>query len=102
VASSGTLDRRSFLKGRTRLHIASAVVLIRPGDEPSVRAEIDGRRGMEVHVTGKGRFVIVIEGDTSGDVGRLLAELSSIRGVIAANLVYEETVEEGRSADDGT
>ncbi|HKY95935.1 MAG TPA: chaperone NapD [Kiloniellales bacterium] len=102
MAAPQTLDRRSFLKGRTQLHVASAVVLARPGDEPAVRAELGRLRGVEVHAASNGRLVVVIEGDSSGDVGRLLAQLSAIRGVIAANLVYEEMMEQGRSAGDGS
>ena len=38
------------------------------------------------------KIVIVLEGQASGEIGARLAEISLMDGVLAANLVYEQTM----------
>jgi nitrate reductase NapD len=92
------VTRRTLLKVRTQVHVASAVVLARPGREEAVAADITRLRGVEVHARASGRLVVVLEGDTSGEIGALLAAIAGLPGVLAANLVFEQVDDDGGSA----
>jgi nitrate reductase NapD len=97
---SRPLARRTLLKGRTQVYVASAVVLARPGREEAVAAEITCLRGVEVHARASGRLVVVLEADTSGEIGALLAAIAGLPGVLAANLVFEQVDDDGGSTHD--
>lgn len=69
--------------------ISSAVVSVLPAREQEVAERLAGMPGVEVRGRGNHRIVLVLEGPGSGAVGGLLAAISVMDGVIAANMVFE-------------
>ena len=82
-----------------RHHISSAVIATRPGYLDDVLAALEGFDNVEVHGTGKGKIVIVIEGPSTGVLGDTLMRISVLDGVIAANMVFEQIDMEEDEAD---
>lgn len=82
-------------------HISSAVVVARPGSVATISATLAGIEGVEVHATGGGKIVIVIEGPSSGFLGETLVRISALDDVIAAHMVFEQTISEKEMSDDG-
>ncbi|PLK69221.1 glutamate synthase [Rhizobium sp. TH135] len=80
-----------------RFHVSSAVVLTSPAAANGVLAALSEIPNLEVHAAEHGKIVIVIEGSSSGEMGAILAAISSLEGVMAANMVFEhaENLEEG-------
>ena len=72
-----------------RHHISSAVVAAKPGCLDHVLAALDRFDNVEVHGADKGKIVIVIEGPSTGVLGDTLMRISTLDGVIAANMVFE-------------
>lgn len=85
------LTRRSLLTaGATdQHHISSAVVLALPERRAEVSERLAVIRGVEVHASEGSRVVITIEGPTSGMLGETLTTISTMDGVLAANMVFE-------------
>jgi nitrate reductase NapD len=85
------LTRRGLLTAGAgdRHHISSAVVLAHPEQRADVSGRLAGMRGVEVHASDGSRIVITIEGPTSGMLGETLATISTMDGVLAANMVFE-------------
>jgi len=85
----------------THHHISSAVVVTRPEAVQVMSATLAGIEGVEVHATGGGKIVIVIEGPSSGFLGETLIRISAMDDVIAAHMVFEQTISEKEMSDDG-
>ncbi|MGI2035939.1 chaperone NapD [Rhizobium panacihumi] len=82
-------------------HISSAVVVVRPEAVERISAALAEIEGVEVHATGGGKIVIVIEGPSSGFLGETLIGISAMNDVIAAHMVFEQTIAEKEMSDDG-
>lgn len=78
----------------TRHHISSAVVATMPAFTASVGAALAKMSGVEIHGAANGKFVIVLEGYSTGELGTTLTGISLLEGVIAANMVFEHVEEE--------
>ena len=96
------VDRRAFFSGRIgsadaqsddasrALHISSAVVTAFPHRCAEIAREIESMPMTEVrHIEG-GKIIVLLEGRDSGEVGGRLAAISTIDGVLSANMVYEQ------------
>jgi nitrate reductase NapD len=85
------INRRELLTAspRARHHISSAVVVALPARRESLVAKLATMQGVEVHAREGSRIVITIEGPTSGMLGETLAHISTLEGVISANMVFE-------------
>ena len=82
-------------------HISSAVVVVRPEAVERVTVALAQLDGVEVHATGGGKIVVVIEGPSSGFLGETLIGISAMDDVIAAHMVFEQTIAEKEMSDDG-
>lgn len=86
-----------------RHHISSAIVVARPGADEAVAMQLADMDGVEVHAREGGKIVIVIEGPGPGVLGETLIRISSMEGVMAAHMVFEQFLEEHEvSHDDRT
>ena len=74
-------------------HISSAVVMSRPDRAEAVSAALAAMEGVEVHARQAGRIVVVLEGESAGELGGRLTEIAAIEGVVAANTVFEHVEE---------
>ncbi len=83
----------------TRHHISSAVVATMPAFTASVGDALANMASVEVHGVENGKFVIVIEGSSTGELGTVLTTISLLEGVIAANMVFEHVEEETQEHD---
>jgi len=92
------LSRRRFLAGRSTVHISSAVVVTWPERAAGLVAQLENLPGTEVARVENGKIVIVMEGATSGELGGRLAAISDMPGVLAANMVFEQILDEGDAA----
>ncbi|MCF3641707.1 chaperone NapD [Rhizobium sp. TRM95111] len=72
-----------------RHHISSAVIVARPSCLDDVLAALAGFDNVEVHGAERGKIVVVIEGPSTGVLGDTLMRISTLDGVIAANMVFE-------------
>jgi periplasmic nitrate reductase NapD len=50
--------------------------------------------GAEVHHSNASKLVVVLEGPGSGALGGMLAEISGWPGVLSANMVFEQRLEQ--------
>ena len=83
--------RRNILTGQLpTVHISSAVVSVLPVHRDNVVGLLSSMDGVEVHHKSPSKIVIVLEGPNSGVLGARLAEISSIEGVLSANMVFEQ------------
>ena len=82
-------------------HISSAVVVVRPEAVERMTVALAQLDGVEVHATGGGKIVVVIEGPSSGFLGETLIGISAMDDVIAAHMVFEQTMAEKEMSDDG-
>jgi nitrate reductase NapD len=91
------LTRRGLLTAGAgdRHHISSAVVLAHPERRAELSERLAGMRGVEVHASEGSRVVITIEGPTSGMLGETLTVISTMDGVLAANMVFEHAEDQG-------
>ena len=87
------ISRRKFLTGSVHdtVHISSAVVSVLPHRRDDVMQALAALPDVEVHQSNASKIVIVLEGPDSGLLGARLAEISSWRGVLSANMVFEQT-----------
>lgn len=93
MANHHDLDRRSFLTGRLAapvLHISSAVVTAFPARCAELVDRLNALPGTEVHRVENGKIVIVMEAETSGEIGGRLAGIALMDGVLSANMVFEQ------------
>jgi nitrate reductase NapD len=85
------ITRRALLTAQPadQHHISSAVVVVLPVRREEVAAQLAGMPGVEVHAGEGSRIVVTIEGPTSGMLGETLTRMSTLDGVISANMVFE-------------
>ena len=90
-----TMTRRDLLAAPTPTctHVSSAVVTSLPRFRDAVIGELSSMTGVEVHAHSESRIVITIEGATSGTLGDTLCRITLLDGVLAANMVFEQTHE---------
>jgi nitrate reductase NapD len=74
------------------IHISSAVVSVLPEHRDEVLRTLATLRDVEVHHGDASKIVIVVEAADSGNLGVRLAEIASWRGVLSANMVFEQAV----------
>ncbi|WP_332685346.1 chaperone NapD [Bosea sp. (in: a-proteobacteria)] len=72
------------------LHISSAVVSTFPERCDAVVRQINALPGSEVHRVENGKIVIVLEGESTGEIGARLTGIALFDGVLSANLVFEQ------------
>lgn len=96
MQDSPKISRRSFFKGEapSQHHISSAVVMTHPSRREEIGRRIAAMPGVEVHAGEGSRIVITIEGPTSGMLGETLIGISTLDGVISANMVFEHMDED--------
>lgn len=75
-------------------HISSAVVSVLPARRDEVMARLARLPGAEVHHSNASKLVVVLEGPGSGALGGMLAEISGWPGVLSANMVFEQRLEQ--------
>ncbi len=75
-------------------HISSAVVSVLPARREDVMARLAALPGAEIHHSSASKLVIVLEGPGSGALGGMLAEISGWPGVLSANMVFEQRLEQ--------
>ena len=75
-------------------HISSAVVSVLPARRDEVMARLALLPGAEVHHSSASKLVVVLEGPGSGALGGMLAEISGWPGVLSANMVFEQRLEQ--------
>ena len=95
MQDSPKISRRSFFKGDvpSRHHISSAVVVTHPSRREEIGRRIAAMPGVEVHASDGSRIVVTIEGPSSGFLGETLTNISTLDGVISANMVFEHVDE---------
>lgn len=81
-------------------HVSSAVVVALPAMADSVLAALARMENVEVYGHEGGKIVVVIEGTTTGMLGEALSTISTLEGVVAANMVFEHVETEGVTDDD--
>ena len=98
MQDSPKISRRSFFKGDvpSRHHISSAVVVTHPSRREEIGRRVAAMPGVEVHAGAGSRIVVTIEGATSGMLGETLIGISTLDGVISANMVFEH-IDEGKT-----
>ena len=97
-------SRRALLQGNLRenlassgaranapvLHISSAIVSVLPDRRAEVFERLSALSGVEIHHAESFKIVIVLESDDAGVIGSRLAEIATWRGVLSANMVFEQ------------
>ena len=81
-------------------HVSSAVVVALPAMADTVLAALARMVNVEVYGHEGGKIVVVIEGTTTGMLGEALSTISTLEGVVAANMVFEHVETEGVTDDD--
>jgi nitrate reductase NapD len=78
---------------QTEVHISSMVVLTRPENLQSVKADIERLPGVEVHGESEtGKLVIVLESDRQTYITDVIETISHFENVLSAALVYHQIV----------
>jgi nitrate reductase NapD len=85
----------------TRHHISSAVVVTRPDALDSLVGRLAELDGVEVHGSGSGKIVVVIEGPNAGALGETLIRISAMDDVLGAHMVFEQAIKEEEVSYDG-
>ena len=65
-----------------------------PAKREEIVARLAGLRGAEIHHTSPFKLVIVLEGSGSGALAGMLAEISGWPGVLSANMVFEQRLDQ--------
>lgn len=99
-----THSRRALLTGailpttgaapREPDYISSAVVSVLPKHRAQVMVRLATLPGAEIHHSNASKLVVVLEGPGSGALGAMLADISGWPGVLSANMVYEQRLDE--------
>jgi nitrate reductase NapD len=72
------------------MDISSAVVHAMPCSRDEVRAQLEALPGVEIHAeTPDGRFIVTVEDTPGGSAADAVMRLHSMRGVLAATMVYQ-------------
>lgn len=74
-------------------HISSAVIAVMPGRLAEVADAIVAMGGPEIRAQENNRIVVVMEGESAGELGAQLTSLGALDGVVAANMVFEHIEE---------
>lgn len=72
------------------IHISSAVVSVLPQHRDEILRALATLHDVEIHHGDASKIVIVMEAAESGILGVRLAEIASWRGVLSANMVFEQ------------
>lgn len=84
------------------LHISSLVVQTRPEALAAVRSSLE-ELGAEVPMEDPtGKLVVVIETGTEAGINGFLDEISALKGVLSANLVYHLVDDDSGAAESFT
>lgn len=75
--------------GRT-IHISSAVVTAFPEHCDAVVRQINALPNTEVHRVENGKIVVVMEAESTGEMGSRLTGIALMDGVLSANFVFEQ------------
>lgn len=91
------VSRREVLTGRVsrrtgpeRYHVSSAVVMVTPAKREAVETILADMGGVEVVARDASRLVVVIEGNSAGELGEKLTSIALMDGVLTANMVFEQ------------
>ena len=113
AVNGGEIGRRDFLRGKVKagsgrgepgagfLHIASAVVTVRPELSEEVSRRLAELPQTEVSAVNGSKIVVVMESTDGGEIGSRLVTMSLMDGVFSANLVFEQIEFEQIEALDG-
>ncbi|HLB17372.1 MAG TPA: chaperone NapD [Burkholderiales bacterium] len=72
------------------MDISSAVVSAMPCSREDVRAQLEALPGVEIHAeTPDGRFIVTVEDTPGVPAADTVMRLHSMRGVLAATMVYQ-------------
>jgi periplasmic nitrate reductase NapD len=94
VTASAHPSRREVMTGRlidppaSEAHISSLVVHVRVEDVPAFRDALARISGTEVHAEQGGKVVVTLETASEADIVTRLNEISLLRGVLSAALVF--------------
>lgn len=77
-----------------RYHVSSAVIAVMPDQQTTVISAVRIMPGVQLHGSIGNRLIITIEGWSTGELGDRLTQISTIKGVIAANMVFEHSEHE--------
>ncbi|NRP72731.1 hypothetical protein ILFOPFJJ_03630 [Ensifer psoraleae] len=81
-------------------HVSSAVIVAVPAMEEQVLAALSRMNNVEVYGHQGGKIVVVIEGTSTGVLGECLSRISTLEGVVAANMVFEHVEKEETIGND--
>lgn len=70
------------------LHIASLVLRFLPQRAAAIESRLASIAGLEIAVRGDSKHVLLCESDSTRGLGRIVADLEAIDGVINVGLVY--------------
>lgn len=70
-------------------HVAGVLVQVRLGLEADVAARLIALPHTEVSAAGGGKLVAVCEGESSGEILDLIAQVRDLPGVLNVTLVYQ-------------
>jgi nitrate reductase NapD len=72
------------------MDISSAVVSAMPCSREEVRSQLEALPGVEIHAeTPDGRFIVTVEDTPGSSAADTVMRLHSMRGVLAAAMVYQ-------------
>jgi nitrate reductase NapD len=69
-------------------HISSLVVHSFPEHAGAVQSALRTMAGVEIHAESNGKIVITLETDSEADIVKRLNEISLLKGVLSATLVF--------------
>lgn len=101
VMRSNKPTRRALLSGRLTpdplagVHISSAIVSVVPSRREEVLDRLATLPGLDIHHAESFKIVVVLEAANAGAIGSLLAEIATWRGVLSANMVFEQAENAG-------
>jgi periplasmic nitrate reductase NapD len=83
--------RRALLSGRLETHISSLVIHALPAGLDRVQDEIARLPGATIDASSPaGKLVVTLETASEKDIASHLGRIQSIKGVLAATLVYHQ------------
>lgn len=75
------------------VHVSSAIVSVVPSRREDVIRCLRTLPGVEIHHAEAFKIVVVLEAEDAGAIGSRLAEITTWRGVLSANMVFEQAEE---------
>jgi nitrate reductase NapD len=97
------LNRRQLLSGKIaapQCHIASLVVQCLPEKMDQTCVQIESLPATEIPVRGEaGKFVVLLEMESEGELLGRITDIESIPGVIGANLAFHQIDVEGSETE---